>query len=394
MNKQKAIDAYNVGVKFWAQGNVRGAIEYYDKALQFDTELLEAYENRGVARAAVGDTEGAFEDYERVIQLNPLHFYVYYNRARLKEQIGDINGAIQDYTRAIKINPKAADIICNRGIAYRLAGDMQNALVDLDTALKLNPKDWIAYYNRGCIFQSAGQLNKAITDLTTALQINPDFPQGFHHRAIAHSFAGNVTAAVQDFQRVLSLVKAPPHIVKEIQLELWRLKARKDNPLVGKAAAMLKAFAYKCCGPEHKYAGFLGMLLEDLRWKVLVLPMYLFTENGFEREIAAATLDLCSSPPVLIRVSPLKGGLLQSSQYEITFLTQAPNPALPVPGYVEIFTDKVAATEEALSAQLVGYLKQKKLIREGNKLELNIEFAKLNMKQVWVFQAEAPPDEP
>jgi tetratricopeptide (TPR) repeat protein len=386
-NKQLALEAYNQGVMCWSQGRPQDALRFYTEAIRLDDKMANAYGNRGVVRAALRDFKGALEDYSRAIKYDPKNHRSYYNRAQVREKIDDIAGAIQDYTTAHTLNPHDEEVICNRGIAYRLAGNYEKALVDLAAALRLDPNDWIAFYNLGSIKTNTGQFDGAIADLTRCIELNPQMDQAFHQRALAYSFAGRVMQSKADFEHILDM-NPNYRFTEEIKAQLWRLKARQDDPLIGTAASVLMRFAYEQCGPRQKYAGFLGRPAEDSRWEVLVQPMYLISSKGYEREIAGATLDLLSRPHILVRVSPA-----QAAQYDVTFLVEAPIAKLPIPGFMELSTDRISATLDALYRQMQIYLQQKKLIKKKNRIVFGTMPLQAKNNQVWVFQMEQPVDE-
>lgn len=387
MDNQPALDAYNQGVASWSQGKVQDALRFYSEAIRLDSKMANAYGNRGIVRAALRDYQGALEDYSRAIKYDSTNYHSYYNRAQVREKFNDVNGAIQDYTAAHMLNPRDAEVICNRGIAYRLAGNYERALSDLAEALKLDPNDWIVYYNRGSIKTNMGQFDGAADDLTRCIDLKPDMAEAYHQRALAYSFVGKVAQSKADFEHILA---ATPdyRFTEEIKAQLWRLGARQDDPLVGTAASVLTRFAYEYSGLSQKYAGFQGRPAEDARWEVLVRPMYLFGSKGYERDIACATLDLLSRPHLLIRVSPI-----ENEQYAVTFLVQAPIPNFPVPGFVELFTDKISATPEALYRQMELYLQQKKLIKKKKRLVFGNILLQAHMNKAWVFEADQPPAE-
>ena len=75
-------------------GNLRQAIEDYDRAIEINPENAGAYYNRGVAYGKLGDHRQAIEDYDRAIEINPEYAEAYNNRgARLwqtrQPQAGD-----------------------------------------------------------------------------------------------------------------------------------------------------------------------------------------------------------------------------------------------------------------------------------------------------------------
>jgi len=54
-----------------AKGDIEGALEDYNKAIQLKPDFANAFNNRGAARRAKGDIESALEDYNEAIRLKP-----------------------------------------------------------------------------------------------------------------------------------------------------------------------------------------------------------------------------------------------------------------------------------------------------------------------------------
>ena len=53
------------------QGDERGAIAAYDRALELSPNYMEGYAYRGLARASLGQLEAAIADYDRALTLTP-----------------------------------------------------------------------------------------------------------------------------------------------------------------------------------------------------------------------------------------------------------------------------------------------------------------------------------
>ena len=53
------------------QGDNKGGIADYDKALQYDPADVYSWNNRGQARLRVGDKQGAIADFRKALQLRP-----------------------------------------------------------------------------------------------------------------------------------------------------------------------------------------------------------------------------------------------------------------------------------------------------------------------------------
>ena len=70
----------------------------------------------GKAKFIQGDYRGAIADYDRAIELRPDYAEAYYLRGSAKMGLGDYRGAIADYDRAIELDPKDAGAYYDRGM--------------------------------------------------------------------------------------------------------------------------------------------------------------------------------------------------------------------------------------------------------------------------------------
>ncbi|MBC8488630.1 MAG: tetratricopeptide repeat protein [Bacteroidetes bacterium] len=62
---QTSIEYYDKGVDKGKLGDIRGAVMYYNKAIELDPEFKEAYFNRGVCKYELGDIDGACLDFSK-----------------------------------------------------------------------------------------------------------------------------------------------------------------------------------------------------------------------------------------------------------------------------------------------------------------------------------------
>jgi tetratricopeptide (TPR) repeat protein len=117
--KKAAVDFMRDGLDKAAKEDFNGAIADYNRAIELNPNLAEAYNNRGLARSHQQDFNGAIADYNRAIELNPNLAEAYNNRGLTRSHQQDFNGAIADYNRAIELNPNLAQAYANRGFAHR-----------------------------------------------------------------------------------------------------------------------------------------------------------------------------------------------------------------------------------------------------------------------------------
>ena len=87
-------------------------------------------------RKAGGDLEGAIEDFDQAIEIDPRYFEAYINRGAL------YCDQLHDYDRAIEINPLYPEAYTNRGNIRRSRGDLPGAITDFEKALEVAPANW------------------------------------------------------------------------------------------------------------------------------------------------------------------------------------------------------------------------------------------------------------
>ena len=75
------------GIKKANKGEIRRALEDYNKAIEIDPNSSNAYYNRGYDKAKIGDLKGAIKDFTKVIQITPDDADAYYHRANAKNKL-------------------------------------------------------------------------------------------------------------------------------------------------------------------------------------------------------------------------------------------------------------------------------------------------------------------
>lgn len=108
------------------------AILDYNKALEqlSPTEICLVYSMRGNAKRNLGDLDGAIDDQNKALNFDPLYADGYFNRGSAKYEMGDLEGAINDYTQVIKISPQDTDAFFNRANIKKEIGNIKSACED------------------------------------------------------------------------------------------------------------------------------------------------------------------------------------------------------------------------------------------------------------------------
>jgi lipoprotein NlpI len=131
-----AADAYQEGVRFVREGQLRAAITSFDKAIRLKPDYAEAYNGRGIAHDNLAQFERAMKDYSEAIRLNPRYIEAYYNRANAYSDAGRYEESLKDYSEAIRLNPAYAEAYHNRALAS-IASARSEAASDARVYLEL-----------------------------------------------------------------------------------------------------------------------------------------------------------------------------------------------------------------------------------------------------------------
>jgi tetratricopeptide (TPR) repeat protein len=206
----KADDYIALAGQKYGTGDYRGALADYNRAIQINPNLTDAYNYRGLLKEnKLQDVRGALADYNRAIQLDPSYAKAYNNRGALKSiKLQDLRGGLADYNRAIQINPKYADAYNNRGfLNSEQLQDVQGGLADYNRAIQLDPNLAVAYSNRGLLKSVRLQdVQGGLADYNRAIQLDPSYAKAYNNRAgIKSEQLQDVQGGLADYNRAIQL---------------------------------------------------------------------------------------------------------------------------------------------------------------------------------------------
>jgi tetratricopeptide (TPR) repeat protein len=106
VNHDRAATYINRSVLRLRKNDAPGALADCETSIRINSQMGEAFVNKGAALITLGRPQEAIESLSHGIALgaHKLHF-AYYDRAMAREDVGDIQGAYQDYRRALEIQP-------------------------------------------------------------------------------------------------------------------------------------------------------------------------------------------------------------------------------------------------------------------------------------------------
>jgi tetratricopeptide (TPR) repeat protein len=158
----------------FSQNKVNSDSEALAKAW-FDEAMLET------------DNARKIEDYDNVLRLNPSVVDAYNNRGVAKKHLKRFAEAITDYDQAIQLKPDFAVAYFNRGDAKKALGQYEEALKDFDKTIELRPDLPHSYGNKGCTLVAQGKFKESLKWLNKCLSIdeNARFAKDCRKEAVA-----------------------------------------------------------------------------------------------------------------------------------------------------------------------------------------------------------------
>lgn len=88
-NAEKSRNYYDKGMDYLYCSQFEEAIEYFDKAIEYDNSNHEAYFYRGCAKYNIFQKESALEDYNKTLEINPEYLQAYFNIGLYYRSIND-----------------------------------------------------------------------------------------------------------------------------------------------------------------------------------------------------------------------------------------------------------------------------------------------------------------
>ena len=171
------------------------ALDYYNKALQLDTELPAAYNQRGV-----------------IYQLH-----------------AELDSAIRDFKKATALKPDFAKAWLNLGAAYDDAKQYHHALAAYDRSLELMPGTAGTYYNIGNTCRQLGDNAAAVENYTKAIELDSNMVAAWYNRGSTYADLDDSALAKKDFNYVYDCPQSPPEARRRARLKLISLE-RMSNP--------------------------------------------------------------------------------------------------------------------------------------------------------------------
>jgi tetratricopeptide (TPR) repeat protein len=163
-------NTYHYLASFLSSRGFDGAVSLYNKALELDSQFVDAHVNLALTYGDRGMLDEATQSLERAIAIDPDDEAARHELAAVLMDAGRHADAISHLRKIIKEFPEHVDAYIDLGIAYTAQGFYREAERALGDALKLSPNDAAAHYHLASLYVIWDRPSLAFEQLELALK--------------------------------------------------------------------------------------------------------------------------------------------------------------------------------------------------------------------------------
>jgi protein O-GlcNAc transferase len=163
------------------QGQTDKAIADLTAAINYNPDMVLAYEERGDLYQDRGRLHDALADYSKASYLNPNSFHSWYELGVVNQELQQFEDAITAYQRALELQPESSIVAMNLAITYAQEGKPDFGIIYGRRAIENAQNSFDAWTNLGVIYSLLAAKNadyraQAIKCFKESLELQPRQP--------------------------------------------------------------------------------------------------------------------------------------------------------------------------------------------------------------------------
>jgi tetratricopeptide (TPR) repeat protein len=200
-----AVDWLNYGNQLWRIKKRSEAVIAFDRAIQLEPNLYQAYYAKAVALYGQDKFPETLAAIDRAIQLSPDVYEFWRMKAETLEGMKKWTEALTSIDKALQLNPSDTVLYLRRGFILFNAKRFADAETNYSKAIALNPKSYYAYFFRGLSRFNLKKYPDAIEDFSKSVELQPNHYSSYTTRGSIYTLMGNTTAAMSDLNKAISI---------------------------------------------------------------------------------------------------------------------------------------------------------------------------------------------
>jgi len=147
----------------------------------------------------------ALQEYQRVLEAQPELYQAYVQIGLCYYQLDDMDNALAFFQKALEKMPASPDILTNLAAIYLQRGDLEQGVQYIKQLDEKSITDPSLYYNIGVLFFKEGHIDLAIEYLQKCVSVDGEYLEGYYQLGLAFLNKGNGDEAKKCLQKVIEL---------------------------------------------------------------------------------------------------------------------------------------------------------------------------------------------
>lgn len=236
INPNSSLAHNNLGIAYIDRGQINEALAAFEQAVLSASSITpaqgnfaRAYLRLGMTAAQNNDIRGAMDYYTKALEIDPNIAETHGSLGIIYTRLNQYDEAIAHYRRAIELDPDLEEALINLGQVYELAGRREEAVTAYRQAIWLHPERPEAFNNLGKLRLDDNELEEALNLLRQATDRSPNHPTSANNLAQVYLKLGRAREAAEWFRVALNI--APDFA--EARNGLASAEALEKSPLAG-----------------------------------------------------------------------------------------------------------------------------------------------------------------
>lgn len=198
------------GVLYAQLGDFKQAVQFLERAAQWDNQDFSLLNNLGNALNKLGRAGDALHVFDRALALAPNTHQLHNNRGNALTMLERYDEAIASYQQALELQPNYIEALCNQAFVLAKVDQYDKAHEQVDKALALDPGFAMGHRVKGAIYVEAGASKQATDCFLDALKLNPNYADAHLGLGLVGLLTSKSALSIKAFERALELNPSLP----------------------------------------------------------------------------------------------------------------------------------------------------------------------------------------
>ena len=242
--EKTARDWFEKGEELSMNGSTEEALAAYERAVELDPKMAEAWTGRGYAKSRLAfidkDPAGykeALLSFERAIELNRSQSMAWNGKATLLSMMGRYDEAVDAYDASLEMDPLQPWVLVGKANALWKLGRHNESIAAGDEAIDATSETVekaFVWFERAHLFAEDGDYNGTVEALNRAIELAPDYKNFWINGGVL------LSAHLGRYEEALIYIDRALEIDPEY-VDAWISKAQILGPSLGRYDESLEA---------------------------------------------------------------------------------------------------------------------------------------------------------